>query len=177
MTFILTCRVTLVVFIWVEVFKNGPGRICGSCITSNFLKAVFYKFYLVHSWIAWSICFYDVFFWNCLYIQIFLTAKCWGGSRTAATSKMERFVIIVNGWKQLTIMTKRSILDVAAVLGPPLICEIRVRSFSARCTRTVWNEYVLGMIVPLLTHLFPMHLFSTPWKHQKTIKFADNFSV
>ena len=35
------------------------------------------------------------------------------GSRTAATSKMERFVIIVNGWK-------RSILDVAAVLDPPL---------------------------------------------------------
>ena len=49
------------------------------------------------------------------------------GSRTAATSKMERFVIIVNGlskmkrfviivngWKPLTITTKRSILDVEA---------------------------------------------------------------
>ena len=44
-----------------------------------------------------------------------------GGSRTAATSKMERFVIIVNGWKPLTIITKRSILDVAAVLDPPLV--------------------------------------------------------
>ena len=33
-----------------------------------------------------------------------------GGSRTPATSKMERFVII-----------ERSILDVAAVLDPPLI--------------------------------------------------------
>ena len=33
-----------------------------------------------------------------------------GGSRAAATSKMERFVIIVNG----------SILDVAPVLDPPL---------------------------------------------------------
>ena len=43
-----------------------------------------------------------------------------GGSRTAATSKMERFVIIVNGWKPLTIITKHSILDVAAVLDPPL---------------------------------------------------------
>ena len=39
-----------------------------------------------------------------------------GGSRTAATSKMERFVIIVNGFQPLTIITKRSILDVAAVL-------------------------------------------------------------
>ena len=36
-----------------------------------------------------------------------------GGSRTAATSKMELFVIIV--------ITKSSILDVAAVLDPPLI--------------------------------------------------------
>ena len=43
-----------------------------------------------------------------------------GGSRTAATFKMERSVIIVNGWKPLSIITKRSILDVAAVLDPPL---------------------------------------------------------
>ena len=48
------------------------------------------------------------------------TGKHRGGSRIAATSKMERFVIIVNGWKPLTIITKRSILDVAAVLDPPL---------------------------------------------------------
>ena len=33
---------------------------------------------------------------------------------------MERFVIIVNAWKPLTIITKRSILDVAGVLDPPL---------------------------------------------------------
>ena len=44
-----------------------------------------------------------------------------GGSRTAATSTMEHFVIIVNGWKPLTIITKTSILNIAAVLDPPLI--------------------------------------------------------
>ena len=43
-----------------------------------------------------------------------------GGSMAAAISKMERFVIIVNGFQLLTIITKRSILDVAAVLDPPL---------------------------------------------------------
>ena len=43
-----------------------------------------------------------------------------GGSRTAATFTMELFVIIVNDWKPLTIITKCSILDVAAVLDPPL---------------------------------------------------------
>ena len=26
-----------------------------------------------------------------------------------------------------------------------------------------------------LTHLFPMHPFSTPWKHQKTVRFFDVF--
>ena len=42
------------------------------------------------------------------------------GSRTAATSKMKLFVIIVNGFQPLTIITKCSILDVPAVLDPPL---------------------------------------------------------
>ena len=44
-----------------------------------------------------------------------------GGSRTAATSKMERFVMIVKGFQPLTIVTKCSILDVVAYLDPPLI--------------------------------------------------------
>ena len=33
---------------------------------------------------------------------------------------MERFVLIVNGFQPLTIITERSILDVAAALDPPL---------------------------------------------------------
>ena len=44
-----------------------------------------------------------------------------GRSRAAATSKMERFMIKVNGWKPLTSITKHSILDIAAVPDPPLI--------------------------------------------------------
>ena len=55
---------------------------------------------------------------QCLNLQLKGGSK--GGSRTAATPKMERFVIIVNGFQPLTIITKRSILDVAAVLDPPL---------------------------------------------------------
>ena len=43
-----------------------------------------------------------------------------GGSRTAATSKMEHIMTIVCGWKPWTIIRKSSILDVAAVLDPPL---------------------------------------------------------
>ena len=44
-----------------------------------------------------------------------------GGTRAATTSNMECFVIIVNGFQPLTVITKHSILDVAAVLDPPLI--------------------------------------------------------
>ena len=56
-----------------------------------------------------------------------------GGSRTAATSSMERFVIIVNGFQLLTIITKRSILDVTTVLDPPLVVAIE-EFFSWRIT-------------------------------------------
>ena len=40
------------------------------------------------------------------------------------TSKIERFVIIINFWKSLTSITKHSILDVAAALDPPLDATI-----------------------------------------------------
>ena len=43
-----------------------------------------------------------------------------GVSTAAAASKMERFEITVNGFQPLTIITKRSILNVAAALDPPL---------------------------------------------------------
>ena len=51
-----------------------------------------------------------------------------GGSRTAATTKMELFVIIVNGFQPLSIITKCSILDVAAVLDPPLHIYIKYKT-------------------------------------------------
>ena len=48
------------------------------------------------------------------------------GYRAAATSQMERFVIIVNDWKPLTIITKHTILDVVVALDPSLIkCHFR----------------------------------------------------
>ena len=46
------------------------------------------------------------------------------GSRAAATSKMERFVIIANGFQPLAIIKKHSILDVAVALDPPLYLMI-----------------------------------------------------
>ena len=47
-----------------------------------------------------------------------------GGSRVVAISEMELFVIIVNGFQPLTIITKSSILDGEAVLDPPLLTVI-----------------------------------------------------
>ena len=50
-----------------------------------------------------------------------MSSLCRGGrSRTAATSKVGFFVVIVNGFQPLPIITKRSILDVATALDPPL---------------------------------------------------------
>ena len=49
-------------------------------------------------------------------LQVSLT----DGSRATATSKIQRLVIIVNGWKPITVVTKYSILDVAESLDSPL---------------------------------------------------------
>ena len=54
-------------------------------------------------------------------LQMLRTQILRGGFRTAATSKVELFGIIINGFQPLTIMTKSSTLDVAVVLEPPLI--------------------------------------------------------
>ena len=76
--------------IWNKVFKMGPSKIWRrpplkgyglpktSHITSNFLKIVFHKFYLVHSWRLCHICltefwirlFFCLFY--CLYIPQFI---------------------------------------------------------------------------------------------------------
>ena len=65
---------------------------------------------------------------------------------------MERFVIIVSGFKPLTIITKRSILDVAAVLGPPL---------EAAC-----NAYSM-MIVPMIIYSSTLRIPYTYTQYNK----------
>ena len=52
--------------------------------------------------------------------HFYTTNKSRGVSRTTATSKVELFVIIVNGFQPLNIITKSFTLDAAAVLDPPL---------------------------------------------------------
>ena len=64
------------------------------------------------------------FLFLCLWLLDFDSELYWislrSGSRATATSKMEGFVVIVNGFQPLTIITKHCILDVAAALDPPL---------------------------------------------------------
>ena len=56
-------------FIWDKLFKNSPCKICERQSLKNLkwyglgrpspfkvIEAVFHKFYLVHSWILWVIC-------------------------------------------------------------------------------------------------------------------------
>ena len=71
-----------------------------------------------------------------------------GGSRAAATSKMERFVTVVNGFQPLTIMTERSILDVAAALDLPLILNAALINFNFKLyVQTVSNRILLLQLV------------------------------
>ena len=64
------------------------------------------------------------------------------GSRTAATSKMEHFEIIIKGWKPLTVFSKSSILDAVAVLDAPLdtvpkyICMKNICDFDVHTVHT-----------------------------------------
>ena len=58
--------------------------------------------------------------------------KIRGGSRTAATSKMECFLIIVNGFQPLSITIKHSIFDVAASLDPPLWTQVTMKNSGQR---------------------------------------------
>ena len=62
--------------------------------------------------------------------QCFLVLR----NSTTATSKMERFAVIVNGFQPLTIITKRSILDVAVVLDLSLLL--------------LGNMWILGKNIP-----------------------------
>ena len=68
---------------------------------------------------CWNWCSWNGLYWGIMRPCFNLTAIR-DGSRDAATSKMECFVIIVNGWKPLAIITKWSFLDVAAALDPTL---------------------------------------------------------
>ena len=67
-----------------------------------------------------------------------------GGSRAAATSKMECFVIRVNSFQRLTIIIKHSILDVAAALYSPLTMVE-----DEECSRLCWKQ-VTGIELTLL---------------------------
>ena len=65
-------------FLWDKVLKNGPDKICGrqplkklkGYITSNFLKAVFHKFHLVHSWI---LC--PIYYFKRKHLMLFISSK------------------------------------------------------------------------------------------------------
>ena len=89
---------------------------------------------------------------SCDYIQYTISSITRGGSRTAGTSKMVRFLIMVNGWKPLTFITKRSILDGAAALDPPLITRISrsLKIVSTWTQETNWTckEHFIHILFP-----------------------------
>ena len=66
---------------------------------------------------------------------------------------MELFVIIVNGWKPLTTITKSSISDVSGVLDPPLILgpnqsNTDVSSVTKNCNASLKLQKLLLLKTP-----------------------------
>ena len=49
--------------------------------------------------------------------------------------------------------------------------KFQIDRLSLKSSKKFWTLDVI--FVSLMTHLFPMHPFSTPWKYQKTRRFSD----
>ena len=86
-------------------------------ITSNFLKVVFHKFYLVHSWILWPICcnrrlqFDDIlkdFIWS-LHEQFFLSERPLSNQFFIVESIVFRYMLPANSMTILIVAIKSSI--------------------------------------------------------------------
>ena len=77
---------------------------------------------------------------------------------------MERFVIIVNGFQPLNIITKRTILDVAAVLDPPLklrhhsLGEVWQRIYELLIKHFLGDKSGICELDQLSHFLFPMKI-------------------
>ena len=56
---------------------------------------------------------------------------------------MKRFVTIVHALKPLTAITKRSILDVAAVLDPPLWSALKFISNLESISNSQWRIHIV----------------------------------
>ena len=78
----------------------------------------------------------------------FENTKLRDGSGTAASSEIERFVIIV---KPLTIIAKRSILDVAAVLDQP---QKLLGSTKYNQVKLVLSDFALAFLYQVGTKLY-----------------------
>ena len=101
----------------------------------------------------------------CFSEQVFRRTTLRGGSITVATFKMKLFVIIVNGFQPLTVITKSSILDVAAVLDPPLtlgecflvLCLFPVvprKSYKTTEHISTWKFHIKGNLEKKTRHEF-----------------------
>ena len=67
------------------------------------------------------------------------------GLRTVAAFKKDHFMIIVNGWKPLTIITKSSILGVAAILdAPQMTVEMLIKKFHKNFTLVSLHISTIG---------------------------------
>ena len=89
------------------------------------------------------------------FISLFVVRRCRGGSRTAATSKVELFVIIVNGWSRCfsvsrekpyeSLSTYESLYNISVFLCP-LVWMFHSKTMNSRINKL--HEKALRLVYP-----------------------------
>ena len=87
-------------------------------------------------------------------------------------------IIRQTSWSLKDFTFKEKNLNIAIFVNSK--CLTAISSIKTKIFKTLFlNIYTgLGFSFSLhknLTHLFPMQLFCTPWKHQKTLRFSNSF--
>ena len=134
-------NILLVIVLYFDTIVITQTLTCKSLIFYLF-SCLFQYLVISHTNLVLFISLMDVLYFRYIY---YAQRWIWGCS----TSKMECFVIIVNGFQQLTIITKHSISDVAAALDPLLMLSLSFSSGRSllKITMGLWfSEVQLGLL-------------------------------
>ena len=128
--------------------------------------------YLLLIWRPYELTYFETM-WQLTLLLLDISNR--GGSRGAAPSKMERFMIIVTGFQPLTIITKRSNLDVAPALDASLLKiqneVLDIFSFSEKGLYyiSVCFSFFLPVVLVFIWRVLTIH--KTGWEAREPYSF------
>ena len=133
-------------------------------ITSDFLKAVVQKFYFVHSWISWPVCWTTQskpFTWLMI-VSLNFFPKI---QKKKSSKKLWIWLHAIWSWYFCSMYC--GLISFEGAFFQCLSIGV-LKSLAEKILGKIWSE-----IRGRLTHLFPMLHFDTPCKYQKTLRFCD----